>query len=178
MVDNCKCKIFLFLVLCVIIIDQFCKYLIYCNLNRFDVSNIGFMFVYLCYVPNDGLAFSFLSDCRYIKIFIVISRVIIIYYLLKMLFWKNISRFDIYNIVGVGFMCGGGISNTIDLFTYGHVVDMFYFRFCDISEFLSKNFSIISFNFADIFVIIGIVISTIYSLKMWELSRMFDKKFD
>ena len=55
----------------------------------------------------------------------------------------------------MGFICGGGISNTVDLFVYGGVVDMFYFDLVDV---FGDFFYNISFNLADVFILVGIFI--------------------
>ena len=146
-------KVF-FYIFFVIFCDQIIKFIIFNNLTLNEICRIKHFgsFFNICYVINSGLAFNLFSDYRYIKVFIVFFRVLVIFLLLARFY----NAFGRHSCVGIGFICGGGISNTVDLFIYSGVIDMFYFDFINISG--DDFFYNISFNLADVFILVGLIL--------------------
>lgn len=123
----------------VFIIDQVVKYG-FANLG-WDVDG-PYMSLKLAY--NYGVAFSmfaFLADyLKYIQLGIVLIAVIYLF--------KNKEVFIDYYIP-ISLLFAGGLSNILDRFTYGGVVDYFYWHY---------GFEFAIFNFADVMIDLGVVI--------------------
>ena len=123
----------------VFIIDQVVKYG-FANLE-WDVDG-PYMSLKLAY--NYGVAFSmfaFLADyLKYIQLGIVLIAVI---YLIK-----NEEVFKEYYIP-IALLFAGGLSNILDRFTYGGVVDYFYWHY---------GFEFAIFNFADVIIDLAVAI--------------------
>ncbi|RXI26498.1 signal peptidase II [Aliarcobacter trophiarum] len=139
-------KIAFFIFISIFIIDQIVKYG-FANLG-WD-ANGSVMSLKLAY--NYGVAFSMLSFLaeylKYIQLFIVIIGTI---YLLK-----NRDIFYKYHIP-IALLYAGGLSNILDRFTYGAVVDYFYWHYM---------FEFAIFNFADVIIDLAVVIIIIMQIK-------------
>ena len=108
-------------------------------------------FLYLTYVKNTGIAFSFLEG----KVPLIISlTIIIIIILIKYLQKRELTKLE---TISYGLVIGGALGNLIDRIIYGYVID-----FIDIYIF-SYDYPI--FNIADIGVVIGIILILITSIK-------------
>jgi signal peptidase II len=134
-------KVAFYLFLVVFTISQVAKY----GFAHFDWNVAGpVMSLHLAY--NYGVAFSmfsFLAEyLKYIQLLIVAIGTIYLY--------KNPDVFKDYHI-SIGLLYAGGLSNILDRFTYGGVVDFFYWHY---------GFEFAIFNFAD--VIINIAIALIF----------------
>lgn len=122
---------------------------------KFGFANLGWgatgsvMNLELAY--NYGVAFSmfeFLAEyLKYIQLFVVIIGTI---YLLK-----NQDIFYKYHIA-IALLYAGGLSNILDRFTYGAVVDYFAWHYM---------FEFAIFNFADVMIDLAVVIIIIMQLK-------------
>ncbi|MCT7592136.1 signal peptidase II [Aliarcobacter butzleri] len=123
----------------VFIIDQIVKFG-FANL-AWDVDG-PYMSLKLAY--NYGVAFSMFSfldqNLKYIQLVIVILATL---YLLK-----NRHVFKEYYLP-VALLYAGGLSNILDRFTYGAVVDYFYWHY---------GFEFAIFNFADVIIDLAVVI--------------------
>lgn len=130
----------------IFIIDQVVKYG-FANL-AWD-ANGSIMSLKLAY--NYGVAFSmftFLAEyLKYIQLFIVLIGTI---YLIK-----NKEVFYKYYIP-IALLYAGGLSNILDRFTYGAVVDYFYWHYI---------FEFAIFNFADVIIDLAVVIIIIMQIK-------------
>ncbi len=131
-----KISVTIFIV--IFIIDQIVKYG-FANLE-WDVDG-PYMSLKLAY--NYGVAFSmfaFLADyLKYIQLGVVLIAVI---YLIK-----NKEVFKEYYIP-IALLFAGGLSNILDRFTYGGVVDYFYWHY---------GFEFAIFNFADVMIDLAVV---------------------
>lgn len=123
----------------IFIIDQVVKYG-FANLS-WDVDG-PYMSLKLAY--NYGVAFSmfaFLADyLKYIQLGIVLIAVIYLF--------KNKEVFIDYYIP-ISLLFAGGLSNILDRFTYGGVVDYFYWHY---------GFEFAIFNFADVMIDLAVVL--------------------
>ncbi|MDK2041137.1 signal peptidase II [Aliarcobacter butzleri] len=123
----------------VFIIDQIVKFG-FANL-AWDVDG-PYMSLKLAY--NYGVAFSMFSfldeNLKYIQLVIVILATL---YLLK-----NRDVFKEYYLP-IALLYAGGLSNILDRFTYGAVVDYFYWHY---------GFEFAIFNFADVIIDLAVVI--------------------
>ncbi|MFY4843323.1 signal peptidase II [Aliarcobacter butzleri] len=123
----------------VFVIDQIVKFG-FANL-AWDVDG-PYMSLKLAY--NYGVAFSMFSfldqNLKYIQLVIVILATL---YLLK-----NKDVFKEYYLP-IALLYAGGLSNILDRFTYGAVVDYFYWHY---------GFEFAIFNFADVIIDLAVVI--------------------
>lgn len=123
----------------IFIIDQIVKFG-FANL-AWDVDG-PYMSLKLAY--NYGVAFSMFSfldqNLKYIQLVIVILATL---YLLK-----NRDVFKEYYLP-IALLYAGGLSNILDRFTYGAVVDYFYWHY---------GFEFAIFNFADVIIDLAVVI--------------------
>ena len=109
-------------------------------------------FFSIYYVRNTGAAFSILKDHRYLFIGIAF----ITFFLLQ----RYISKTKItkkLEIVSLGLLMGGLVGNLIDRLLYGYVIDYLSFNFF--------GYSFPIFNIADIGIVIGIILFSIYIMK-------------
>jgi signal peptidase II len=132
-------KIAITIFIVVFIIDQIVKYG-FANLN-WDVNG-PYMSLKLAY--NYGVAFSmfsFLDDnLKYLQLIIVLIGTIYLF--------KNKDVFKEYYLP-IGLLYAGGLSNILDRFTYGGVVDYFYWHY---------GFEFAIFNIADVIINLAVVI--------------------
>ena len=149
-----KKELVLSLIIFVIIftIDQIVKF----GFANFDWNVDGpYMSLHLAY--NYGVAFSmfsFLAEyLKYIQLAMVIAGFI---YLLK-----NKDIFKEYYLP-VSLLFAGGLSNILDRFTYGGVVDYFYWHY---------GFEFAIFNIADVIINCAVVIIIYMQIKQWNNER-------
>jgi signal peptidase II len=134
-----KLIIVIFLFITIFILDQVVKYG-FANL-AWDVDG-PYMSLKLAY--NYGVAFSMFSfleyNLKYIQLLLIIIGTI---YLLK-----NRDVFEEYYLP-IALLYAGGLSNILDRFTYGGVVDYFYWHYL---------FEFAIFNIADVIIDLAVVI--------------------
>ncbi|MBP9494617.1 MAG: lipoprotein signal peptidase [Erysipelatoclostridium sp.] len=150
-----KLKIGIVLFIIIFLIDQVVKYG-FANLN-WDVDG-PIMSLKLAY--NYGVAFSMFSfldeNLKYIQLLIILAVSI---YLLK-----NKDVFNEYYL-SIALLYAGGLSNILDRFTYGGVVDYFYWHY---------GFEFAIFNIAD--VIINIAVALIIYKQIMQMREEKKKK--
>lgn len=127
-----------------VLIDQIIKINIQKNLQQGESIDIIKNFFKLTYVKNTGAAFGILQNQKYVFLIIGSFTLIgLIYFFINT--DKKLIKFCISLIIA------GAIGNMIDRIKYGYVVDMFDFH---------SIWSYV-FNFADICVVIGIILLSI-----------------
>lgn len=150
-----KLIIVIFLFVTIFIIDQIVKYG-FANL-AWDVDG-PYMSLKLAY--NYGVAFSMFSflehNLKYIQLLLILIGTI---YLLK-----NRNVFEEYYLA-IALLYAGGLSNILDRFTYGGVVDYFYWHY---------GFKFAIFNIAD--VIINIAVALIIYKQIKQMREEKKKK--
>lgn len=144
-------KKFIIIGIICLVIDQLLKLLVLNNLILNISNEIIPSFFSLTYVQNEGAAFSILSGNRIFLILITLFALIFIYlFLIK----KDIDKGINSTIYGV--LYGGIIGNLIDRLLRGYVIDYLDFNI------FGYNFPI--FNFADICIVISIILVIILSI--------------
>ena len=147
-----KLKIGIFLFVVIFLIDQIVKYG-FANLD-WDLDG-PYMSLKLAY--NYGVAFSmfsFLDDnLKYIQLLIILVASIYLF--------KNKDVFDEYYL-SIALLYAGGLSNILDRFTYGGVVDYFYWHY---------GFEFAIFNIADVIINMAVAL-IIYK----QIIQMRDEK--
>ena len=141
-----KLKIAITIFIIVFIVDQVVKYG-FANLD-WDVNG-PYMSLKLAY--NYGVAFSMFSflehNLKYIQLVIILIATV---YLLK-----NSNVFKEYYL-SISLLYAGGLSNILDRFTYGGVVDYFYWH---------HWFEFAIFNIADVMIDLAVVIIIFKQIK-------------
>ena len=135
-----------------LLIDQVIKVIISCNMKIADSINIITNFFRITYLQNTGAAWSILSGNKIVLILMTIIALFLIYYFL--LKNKNLKNIE-YILYGV--LIGGILGNLIDRIRFGYVIDYLDFNFGD--------YRYPVFNFADICIVISIIIMVLLSLK-------------
>lgn len=140
--------IYIAIIIFVIFLDQYSKYLILTHIKPLETFSIIPNVFHLTYVENTGAAFSLFSD---MQIFLIIMTLIfigiLIFFLVKI---PKIKENRLINI-SLSFIIGGAAGNLIDRLRLDFVVDFLDFRMI--------QFAI--FNFADMFVVCGSIILVI-----------------
>lgn len=130
---------FFIIFISIFVIDQIIKY----GFANYDWNVEGsYMSLQLAY--NYGVAFSmfsFLAEyLKYIQLSLVVAGSIYLYF--------NKDTFYEYYLP-IALLFAGGLSNILDRFTYGGVVDYFYWHY---------GFEFAIFNFADVIIDLAVVI--------------------
>ena len=137
-------KIYLFIVL-IIILDLLTKF--YFQFKNFTIIP---KLLLIKYSENPGLIFGLFSGNNF---FVYILPIIVIG-LLVYLFIKETGKIKLF----IGFIIVGLIGNLISRIIYGYVIDFIFVP-------IYPEYNISLFNFADFFVVLGVVLVLIYSLK-------------
>ena len=122
-------------------IDLLLKYLVSTYLTTVNIIDNFFS---LTYVLNDGAAFSLFASRTYLLILIAIICLFFIIYELK----NNLD--DRVLSIGYSLVLAGLLGNFLDRLIDGYIIDYLSFKI------LGYNYPI--FNFADILIVVGIVI--------------------
>lgn len=136
-----------------IILDRVSKMMILKNIEFADSIKVIENFFYITSWENKGAAWGAFQGGRYF--FIAITSIVCI--VLAVMLYKSKSRLLSW---GLSLIIGGAIGNLIDRVYRGSVTDFFQFYI------FKYEFPI--FNFADIFVVIGTAVFSIYLLFYYE----------
>ncbi len=150
-----KIKYYFLLVVLLVVLDQFTKLLAYEYLGIGNSIAIN-EFLSLTFAHNYGAAFSFLADSggwqRYfLSIVSAVASIVISIWILKT---PLKYRFKLISLV---LILSGAIGNMIDRIANGFVVDFIDFHY--------GEFNYPFFNFADIFISVGVVVLIIVDWK-------------
>jgi len=112
---------------CIIVVDQFTKYIIKMNLALYDNIIVIEKFFNITHILNPGGAFGFFaSQSPEVRkfIFLFMSSLVALFILW---FYKKCSVNFVFLSYGLALIFGGAIGNLIDRFRYGKVVDFLDF---------------------------------------------------
>ena len=141
---NNKQIAFLSVAIFAIAVDQTVKFIIdttvQLNQNILLIKNI----LSLDKLYNSGAAFSILQNHTYLLILIALLAILSI----TGYVFNKASKFNLSEAISLGFIVGGATGNLIDRLFHNYVIDFIQFDFI--------NFPV--FNFADIFINIGVII--------------------
>lgn len=138
-----KSNIILVVILVIVLLglDLLLKYLVSTYLTTVNIINNFFS---LTYVLNDGAAFSLFASRTYLLILIALICLFFILYELK----NNLD--DRVLSIGYSLVLAGLLGNFLDRLMDGYIIDYLSFKI------FTYNFPI--FNFADILIVVGIII--------------------
>lgn len=140
-----------------LIIDIITKYLIDTNFNLLETKEIIPNFFSITKVYNYGASWNILSGFRFLLI--IISIIIII---ALVLYQKNF-KINTRNIIGFSLLYGGIMGNLFNRIFNGYVIDFldFFILGCDYPV----------FNFADIYIVCGIILLGIAIIKKEDINE-------
>lgn len=144
-------KFFITLILC-LLLDQLLKNLIIFNLDYGESITIINNFLSLTLIENTGAAFSILSNSTTFLIVLTIVILILMYFIVI----KNQNLSD-YEFIVYGILVGGILGNFADRMINGYVIDYIHFYF------LESSFPI--FNFADICIVIAVILLVVRTFR-------------
>ena len=151
-------KKIIFIGVFLLFIDRITKLLIDNCFNLMETRSIIMNFFSVTKVYNDGASWNILSGHRVILIILAIIMLgILMYYQTK---FKMNTR----NIIAFGMLYPGITGNLIDRIIYGYVID-----FLDFTIF---NYDFPVFNFADICIVIGVLLLIIAILKKEDINEV------
>ncbi len=139
----------IFLSLLLVAADQITKLLVVKNIPVNDSIELIPDFFSLSHVRNTGAAFGMLSNQRWV--FMVFTAIVIVCAVAALCSGRVKN---IWGILSLSLVIGGGIGNMIDRIYLGEVVDFFAFNFW--------GYQFAVFNVADIFVCCGTIILAFY----------------
>lgn len=135
---------FLFIVLCVYIIDRYTKYL-----SSFVTGCLG---ICIKQSLNYGAAFNFLQGFTWARVLLVIVGIAVLFFT-TFFYFKTDKKITSLHL-GLALLFAGTLANMIDRIFYGFVID-----------FMTMPFNFPTFNFADISNLVGVILLIIYLIK-------------
>ena len=140
--------IYLAVIIFVVFLDQYSKYLILTHIAPVDTFPIIPDVFHLTYAENTGAAFSLFTNMQFLLVLVTMTFIgILIFFLLKI----PKTRENTWINLSIAFIIGGAAGNLIDRIRLDYVVDFLDFRMI--------KFAI--FNFADLFVVFGSILLVI-----------------
>ena len=107
---------------------------------------------HITYVRNTGISFGFLADRTGMILIIQLFILLLLFYLKSQVFSNNFH----VNLLFV-LIFAGAVGNILDRFVYGYVIDFFDFQVWPV------------FNFADIYIVLGVFGLILFIFKSEEL---------
>ena len=156
-----KKYLWILIALAAVLLDQITKLIVVDLISYEDVLTVIPNFFSLTYILNPGAAFGILAGQRWV--FMVFTILIIVGAVLALLSGKIKN---IWGVISLAMIVGGGIGNMIDRVVVGKVVDFLAFTFW------GYDFAV--FNVADVFVCCGVFIFAFYII----FTRDFDSSND
>lgn len=140
-----------------LLIDFISKLIININFKLLESTTVISNFFSITKVYNSGASWSILTGSRWLLVILAII-ILIVLYQYQNKFFKNTR-----NTVTFGLLYGGIIGNLIDRIVYGYVIDFFDFNI------FGYNYPV--FNFADIFIVLGVVLLVIAIIKKEDINE-------
>ena len=132
-------------------LDYFSKMIIINSIGLGQSIRVINNFFYITYVENKGAAWGILEDQR---ILLLIISVIVLFLINK---YINKETLDKWEALSYGVIIGGIVGNLVDRIFRGFVIDFLDFRI------FGYHYPV--FNLADVFIVIGIIIMLILTIR-------------
>ena len=126
----------------VLIIDQIVKLVVKNNIDLMEEIEVIPKFFSICYLENDGAAFSVLSGKTYIFVIVGFILLFMLDRFIKKERLTNLSK------ISLGIIIGGIVGNLVDRLLYHSVIDFLSFNIF--------GYSFPVFNIADIGITVGV----------------------
>tara|TARA_B100001996_G_C18627525_1_gene580395 strand:- start:843 stop:1313 length:471 start_codon:yes stop_codon:yes gene_type:complete len=150
------------LILSIIGIDQWSKWLIKSSLNLYQSKPVIQNFFHLTYVTNEGMAFGLSFPGGR---FVLLSLVILLTGFIIGFLWKERNG-DLLVKYGLAFILSGAIGNLIDRIIYGKVVDFL--------DFMIAGHHWYIFNIADSAVTVGMTLFIYHSIVYKDSAQVIE----
>ena len=145
----------------VLCLDQATKIFIHTQFPRQESKTIIEGFFNISYVTNSGGAFGLFNDSsQWIRFILFLLIPLFCIYLIFKLLQETGDRFQ---ILALSFILGGAFGNYLDRVRLGYVVDFIDWHF--------KGWHWPTFNIADSFIVIGVVILSFCYIKDYQRSK-------
>ena len=144
------------------VIDLISKQVINQIMNIGESVKVINNFFYITYTHNKGAAWSILEDQR---ILLLIISVIVLFLINKFMNKEKLNKLE---SLSYGMIIGGIVGNLFDRIFLGYVIDFIDFRI------FGYNYPV--FNLADSFIVIGIIIMAIISIRKEYYERSRSKR--
>ncbi len=135
-----------------VLIDFITKRIVMTNMSLGESIPLIKNVLHLTFTTNDGAAFGWFDDARWL--FMSMSVIMIIGLTALLIFWDDKSPLF---YISTSMVIGGGIGNMIDRIAYKEVVDFI--------DFCAFDFWVYIFNAADTFVCVGVGLLLIYYIR-------------
>ena len=142
-------KFFIFFIL--VVFDLLSKKIVFDSIDLHTFISLTF-FLDLTHIHNFGVSFGLFSGLISPWLLVILGLLVVgfIFYLMK-------SASDMFEEWSLLIIISGALSNIIDRIFNGYVIDFIYFHY--------KDFFWPAFNFADIYITIGIIMIVINILR-------------
>ena len=145
------------LIFILIFFDFFSKQLIFNLINLNNFIKITFFFE-ITHIHNYGIAFGLFSGIIPSWFFVILG--IIITFLVFIIYLKSSKYIEKYGLI---LIIAGALSNILDRIYNGYVIDFIYLHY--------NQFYWPAFNFADIYISIGILLLIFQYFKDWVIKK-------
>lgn len=155
--SNKKYFILIFVVLVILVVDQYTKYLVHNGFRWGESRAIFESFFSLTYVRNTGAAFGLLHRAPeyFREPFFIIVPVIALFVIGFVL--AKLDSKQVLTAVALSLIVGGAVGNLIDRIKHGFVIDFL--------DFFWKDYHWPAFNVADAAIVVGVSLMFIQSFK-------------
>jgi len=159
-----KHRVFLGALAVALPLDQLSKWWISRTLGFTDEIPVLEGFFHLTHVRNPGAAFGILATSpESVRVFFFVG-VALFAIALIISFFAKLAPGDRFSALSLGLILAGAVGNLIDRIRFGEVVDFLHFR-------LWGGYSWPDFNFADSFIVVGVLLLVIELLASESESR-------
>ncbi len=153
-INNLK-KIVIFSTL--VSLDLFSKYLVFNYIDLYKFIKINTFFD-ITHIHNFGISFGLFSE-TIPAVFLIIIALLVVFFIIYLL----LNAKDFLEYWGLFIIICGAIANIIDRFANGYVIDFIYIH---INQYYWP-----AFNFADIYISVGIIMILLNMLKKLKLNK-------
>lgn len=154
-------KKIIFLSIILLIIDIITKHLIDINFDLMEKKEIIPQFFSITKIYNYGASWNILSGFR---VFLILISLVI---LIALFYYSSKFIFNTRNIIAFSLLYSGIIGNLIDRIIFGYVIDFLDFKL------IGYDYPI--FNFADIFIVCGVLLIIFAILKKEDINENSSK---
>lgn len=133
------------------ILDIISKQIIVHVMDLGESSKVINNFFYITYTQNKGAAWSILEDQR---ILLLIISVVVLFLINKFMNKESLLNIE---CLSYGMIIGGILGNLFDRIVFGYVIDFIDFKL------FGYNYPV--FNLADTFIVVGIILMVIISIR-------------
>ena len=138
-------------------LDLFSKYLVFYYIDLYKFIKIT-SFLDITHIHNFGISFGLFAE-TVPSVFLIVIALLVVFFIIYLL----LNAKDYLEYWGLFIIICGAIANIIDRFVNGYVIDFIYFH---INQYYWP-----AFNFADIYISVGIIMILLNMLKKLKLNK-------